>query len=1375
MSVASYSQAPTVTRYPTDSFKIFSYSPKGAELILENSTRQKNGAFLKNRINGRTEYAYAIDSGYISNDTFYYHRGDGWYPLKLPGTEERYLLSGAYKKAVFDTATRRLVLTKINGVDTSVLIPAGSGSGNEIKILLNDVNGNVVTISGDNGASTSFTIPRTPLDSVLKYGNSSTRNIAIGEISVNNGTATFRDSATGPVTGYLSVHGSFYQFRANNDGGYIFKLADGSNAMEIGQDKTVTLPRLAGTGKRMVIANENGTLQTGDTTLFQSVDRVRGDSTSLLMTPQTVEIGGKNANLILTGDTIKIGSQSVAFEDVPVTNDTVRFKPVVINNLGLIATSPYTSHQNYVTGINVVNSSYDRGKRTLILTQTNGRTLTATWVDSVFVENGGGTGTADGNNYTSSINFANDNLTLQRFGLSNLTATIPLSQKLNITDTTNKWQPKGNYLTNEADPVYTANGVPKSRTITINGVSYDLSANRSWTISTGSGGIALTDLSATLPLTYNSATGVFGINQANTTTSGYLSSTDWNTFNGKISQAQANLLYAAIGHTHSWTQITGKPTFATVAISGDYNDLINKPAGSAGGTVTAVTFPTAPSWLTATIANNSTTPVISLTPTPGLTTNSFLATPNGATGAVGLRAIVAADIPTLNQYYLASNPNGYITSAPVTSVFGRTGAITSASGDYTTDQVTEATNKYYTDARARAAITLTQNAGGNSYSQTTGVLNISPSANNTQTFEQVLIAGNRLSANRDINIAGKTLSFNNTDINGGALSTGKVYVNTDFETNGTATVNSLISFANINAGDEIHSDAALSAPNVYVKTSANISSLITATQLTANRSHQLPNKDGTFAMLSDIQKIKLTTNGNSGASTLSNDTLNIPNYAGSSLVSNGLRKDGDTTKWGGVLTDVNTEFIDPIGGSRSVRFGREFNTAEYGYNRGYLKNFFVYAAGGRLDLIGGGGGFNSILANPTNNTTSQVSMYGDSVTFSGNKYSMSVGGLRKQSNWGGQFNVNGFSDRSTVFRIMPRTGNILIGKNYLTEPTEYDEIDVSSSTFTVNTKGDAQYTQGSIPWPRIKQSSRDSIVSPVAGLSIYQIDNNPGVYLYNGSSWNLLGAGTGGGSTYTLPIASSTTLGGIKVGSGLAIDGTGVLSATGTGGGGITATQLHDTAQVLRSEFPNYVQIDTSYLKATADGAIAFDTVKAKGFVLRNAPGSTGGGTGGGQLYFDTLTTGAGTFADPIRPLQTMYRTVNGSSIFGTASGQNISTATLSGTETLTNKRITQRVQALTSSATVTPNADSDDAVKVTAQATAFTLANPSGTPTAMQPLIVRIKDNGTARAISYGTQYRAVGITLPTTTAALKTLYLGMIWNSDDFKWDIIGVSAEN
>ena len=47
--------------------------------------------------------------------------------------------------------------------------------------------------------------------------------------------------------------------------------------------------------------------------------------------------------------------------------------------------------------------------------------------------------------------------------------------------------------------------------------------------------ISLAALSATTPLSYNNSTGAFTIQQASTSQSGYISSTDWNTFNGKQS------------------------------------------------------------------------------------------------------------------------------------------------------------------------------------------------------------------------------------------------------------------------------------------------------------------------------------------------------------------------------------------------------------------------------------------------------------------------------------------------------------------------------------------------------------------------------------------------------------------------------------------------------------------------------------------------------------------------------------------------------------------------------------------------------------------------------------------------------------------------
>ena len=100
-------------------------------------------------------------------------------------------------------------------------------------------------------------------------------------------------------------------------------------------------------------------------------------------------------------------------------------------------------------------------------------------------------------------------------------------------------------------------------------------------------------------------------------------------------------------------------------------------------------------------------------------------------------------------------------------------------------------------------------------------------------------------------------------------------------------------------------------------------------------------------------------------------------------------------------------------------------------------------------------------------------------------------------------------------------------------------------------------------------------------------------------------------------------------------------------------------------------------------------------------------------------------------------------------------------------------VQSVASAATVTP-AFGTDLVKVTAQAAALTLANPSGTAIDGFGFVIRIKDDGTVRGISYGTQYRAIGVTLPTTTTIGKTLYLAGIWNVEDTTLDIVAVGQQ-
>jgi len=113
-------------------------------------------------------------------------------------------------------------------------------------------------------------------------------------------------------------------------------------------------------------------------------------------------------------------------------------------------------------------------------------------------------------------------------------------------------------------------------------------------------------------------------------------------------------------------------------------------------------------------------------------------------------------------------------------------------------------------------------------------------------------------------------------------------------------------------------------------------------------------------------------------------------------------------------------------------------------------------------------------------------------------------------------------------------------------------------------------------------------------------------------------------------------------------------------------------------------------------------------------------------------------------------------------------------TATLTNKRITRRVTTTASSSSPTPNVSTTDVYVLTALAAAATFGVPTGTPTHGERLIIRIKDNGTARALTWNAIYREIGVTLPTTTVISKTIYVGLIYNTTDTKWDVIAVAEE-
>ncbi len=165
------------------------------------------------------------------------------------------------------------------------------------------------------------------------------------------------------------------------------------------------------------------------------------------------------------------------------------------------------------------------------------------------------------------------------------------------------------------------------------------------------------------------------------------------------------------------------------------------------------------------------------------------------------------------------------------------------------------------------------------------------------------------------------------------------------------------------------------------------------------------------------------------------------------------------------------------------------------------------------------------------------------------------------------------------------------------------------------------------------------------------------------------------------------------------------------------------------------------------------------------APGYTDAGNTVGQIVVIKPTT---YWADNFADFLGINFADNGT--FTATGATNIATA-------LTGKsaRLMPRLITAASAATLTPDISAANIYELSAQAAALTIANPAGTPNDGDVFIFRIKDNGTARAISFGTAYANVsGLDLITTTVISKWNYIGVQYNAVAAKWHIISISTE-
>jgi hypothetical protein len=188
--------------------------------------------------------------------------------------------------------------------------------------------------------------------------------------------------------------------------------------------------------------------------------------------------------------------------------------------------------------------------------------------------------------------------------------------------------------------------------------------------------------------------------------------------------------------------------------------------------------------------------------------------------------------------------------------------------------------------------------------------------------------------------------------------------------------------------------------------------------------------------------------------------------------------------------------------------------------------------------------------------------------------------------------------------------------------------------------------------------------------------------------------------------------------------------------------------------------LDTS---AFTDGDAVFVDASTAGLLINTAPASPNFVTQVGYVTYAHVSSG--------QILVAPQRALTNNNQLGTAE---IASPTENAVKTYVDNQRDPRTETVASTATLTVDTSLIEQSIITGQAGALTIANPTGSPVNGRKLIIRIHDDGTARAITFNAVFRIMGTTLPTTTVSNKLLYIGCIYNSTDTKWDVVAINNE-
>lgn len=256
---------------------------------------------------------------------------------------------------------------------------------------------------------------------------------------------------------------------------------------------------------------------------------------------------------------------------------------------------------------------------------------------------------------------------------------------------------------------------------------------------------------------------------------------------------------------------------------------------------------------------------------------------------------------------------------------------------------------------------------------------------------------------------------------------------------------------------------------------------------------------------------------------------------------------------------------------------------------------------------------------------------------------------------------------------------------------------------------------------------------------------------------------TGGSNDCTVKVLTINGSGGVLTVS-IVSNGTNytVTNFNVTGGGGsgakINVLTLFDFTGFSASD--GYTYVSGGNLNLAVDDSVAGKVIKflVNGLATTNEIGRFS--TTGLTVGLTGTLTGLVKFAGSTSTFISIQGAAVGNSSALTLLPHTANIATSASTTETSNAATVVAIAALTHTHTIT------------ALAVADTFGIPtiaSGSLDNTYTLIIRIKDNGTARALAFNAIFRAGTIALPTTTIVNKTMYLGFKYNVTDTKWDFV------